>query len=57
MNRSVRSRVAKLEGHSADRPQVHTVINSCGDPEAAIDAYGRERIGPRDMVVVINRLA
>ena len=52
-----RNRVEKLEVGSAPPSQVHVVVNECEDSDAAIDQYGRDRISPRDIVVVIDRLS
>ncbi len=53
---NMKSRISKTEADVTPPSRVHVVINENGDGEAAIDPYGRTKIAPRDLVVLINRL-
>lgn len=53
---NLKTRLSKIEAVAAPS-SVHVVKARAGEEESAIDSYGRKRIGPRDLVVVINRLA
>ncbi len=52
---NIAKRVGALENHAGDGgfEKVHRVIGRVGQTqEQALDAYGRDKVGPKDFVIV-----